>query len=460
MKHTVLLIALFSTASIRAMEEKHLKESETINLPKRLSTISHLLCQRNARENTQFLQNLQTDLHSTVNAMDTELAVYCLLPQELQHKIMQEVNTKNVFIAKLLKEIKKPHNIIKTSFHAIAGLRAAIVYKDQIITSGAYLDNVIEIQNRISGKRTASLYGHTNWVRTMTRSGDTLFTGDDNGVIKIWHLPSKTCIKTLRAHTNFVKQIAINGTIMASASFDTNVKIWDLQTGACLHTLTKHNDVLHTVAITEGKLISGGDDCIRVWNSKNGDCIHVFPESSWYLAVIDDNTFLSASYDSFTIHTLNPPTSQPIKTYYGGARSITFVPKNLIITGSTTGILCVYEYPSLHLLATVDAHENSILSITNQENNIVTVSLDDHVKTWDISTLQHLTELKKFLTSKTTFLESFVLHTLSTLLINKLPLSLSPFEADIINTLKKAITAQFGPLVAILIEESTQPLVK
>ncbi len=465
MNKNLSLLLILSTVSCLAMEDTPTHHSSnistvsqlkkhTIDPIKRLFILSHLLVQKNSSE---FNSRLRSNFQRTVNLLPVELAVNIMLPEELRQKIMHYVNKKNVFIAELLKQVKQPENILITEFQATAGLRATVLWNDQIITGGAFPNNVIEIRHRISEKLTAQLQGHTNWIRTMTRCGNVLFSGDDEGTIKIWDLVHKTCLKTLhKAHGFFVKGIALNDNLMISVAFDQKVKIWDLGTYTCKHELLKHHEKLNTVIVMNDKIITAGDDAICVW-SLHGECLHMFMENSWSLAVIDDNTFVSAGYDCFTIYRLDTKRSETKKTSLGGVRSIAFVPDNLIIAGSTNGIFAFYEFPSLELLATIPMHEKSIFLMSAEGTSITTASYDNKVKTWDVSLLRHLPRLKKILFERTSFLEGSALHTLNNLMLHKIKGTLTQEETTIIKELKTRLKNQFGPVIAVILQEMIAP---
>lgn len=411
------------------------------------------------------IQQLESEWQNNINAMNTANATLYLLPREIIQRILQYINHDNVFIAELLKQLKQSQNVILTQFHAMAGLRSAAIHNDKIITGGMYVDNVIEIRNRLSSELVGSLCHHSNCARTMTLHKDTLFSGDDSGMIKIWHLPSdKTfpeaenkCIKTLNnAHDSFIKGIAVKDTTMASVSFDKKVKIWDLENYKCLHTLSEHKDVIHGVAFMNYNIISAGDDGIRVWNLF-GECLYSFPNVSWGVAVIDDNTFISAGYEGITIyHLKNSAKIETIKTSPGSVKSVAFIPNNLIATGSCDGTLSFYEFPSLKIITTLAAHENSIFSMTVEGNILTTISLDDHVKTWDVSALKELANINSFLRNKTSYLQGLLLYVIAKKMINKETMILNDHEKATLKNLKKKLTRDFGPQPSVLLQEIIQ----
>lgn len=84
------------------------------------------------------------------------------------------------------------------------------------------------------------LHGHQAPVLTVLYSFDSkyLASADQNGVIKIWSMPSGELVRTINAHTELVQDVSFaeDNKTLVSASLDKKVKLWNIETGECLFT--------------------------------------------------------------------------------------------------------------------------------------------------------------------------------------------------------------------------------
>ena len=84
------------------------------------------------------------------------------------------------------------------------------------------------------------LRGHAAPVLTVLYSFDSRFlaSSDENGVIKIWEMPSGELVRTINAHTEMVQDVSFaeDNKTLVSASLDKTVKLWDISTGENLMT--------------------------------------------------------------------------------------------------------------------------------------------------------------------------------------------------------------------------------
>ena len=88
-----------------------------------------------------------------------------------------------------------------------------------------------------------------------------------DNTIKLWHVPTETCKKTLFGHVEGVWNIAVDSLRLISGSHDRLVKIWDVEGGKCEHSLVGHGGAVTCVGVCEERVFSGGEDGeVRVWD--------------------------------------------------------------------------------------------------------------------------------------------------------------------------------------------------
>ncbi len=105
--------------------------------------------------------------------------------------------------------------VVKTkllSFGKSAQVNASKPYKDTVIGSGSV---------------------------AFSPDGQTLASGGEDQMVKLWEVNTGQYLKTLQGHGNCVRSIVFSpdGQTIASGSEDGTIKLWDVKTGECLKTL-------------------------------------------------------------------------------------------------------------------------------------------------------------------------------------------------------------------------------
>lgn len=94
-----------------------------------------------------------------------------------------------------------------------------------------------------------------------------LLTASLDNTIKLWHIKTGKCARTLFGHVEGVWCIAADDFRIVSGAHDKQVKIWDLQSGKCWHTFSGHTRPVCCVGLTDTKFASGGDDgVVKLYN--------------------------------------------------------------------------------------------------------------------------------------------------------------------------------------------------
>ena len=128
------------------------------------------------------------------------------------------------------------------------------VYSVAFSPDGKYLasksrDETAKLWDVRTGRCFQTLKGHTDWVTSVAFSPDgrLLASGScrkwdgygfcEQGEVKLWHVRTGRCIRTLEGHSTSVTSIAFSpdGKLLASGAW--RIKLWDLATGECIRTL-------------------------------------------------------------------------------------------------------------------------------------------------------------------------------------------------------------------------------
>ncbi|KAI9029264.1 WD40-repeat-containing domain protein [Hyaloraphidium curvatum] len=120
------------------------------------------------------------------------------------------------------------------------------------------------------------LTGHTNSVRALAASGNTLVSGSYDTTVRVWNLATGECSHVLRGHREKVYSVGYSEELKraVSGSMDATVRVWDVITGECLHVLEGHNSLVGLLELTPSYLVSAAADAtLRIWNPANGQCL-------------------------------------------------------------------------------------------------------------------------------------------------------------------------------------------
>ena len=122
-----------------------------------------------------------------------------------------------------------------------------------ILITGSY-DRTARVWNLETGKQIHCLEGHTSAIRSLQFDEVKLVTGSMDRTIRIWNWRMGTCLRILEGHTEGIVCVNFDADVLASGSVDTTIKIWDFRNGG-VFTLRGHTDWVN---------------CVQLWDSSSG----------------------------------------------------------------------------------------------------------------------------------------------------------------------------------------------
>lgn len=195
--------------------------------------------------------------------------------------------------------------------------------------------------------------------------GGRLASGGDDGVVRIWAVPSGELLHTLTGHEEKVRSVAFSkdGSFVVSGSMDKSVRIWDARTGVQRRILRGHEDCVLAVAIRpDGRLIASGgsdylskgkDNSVRIWDAESGEEIMC------------------------------------LRGHEAGVPAVAFSPDGTrVASGSRDKTAIVWDLETRRPISTFSRHASTIRSVlfTPDGGTVLTLSEDNTVQTWEAAT--------------------------------------------------------------------------
>ncbi|QPG73344.1 hypothetical protein FOA43_000654 [Brettanomyces nanus] len=231
---------------------------------------------------------------------------------------------------------------------------------NNLLMTGSY-DKTVKIWNVETGKLLRTLTGHTRGVRTLAFDDQKLITGGIDGTIKVWNYRTGQCISTYTGHNEGVISVDFYDKVIISGSADSTVKVWHVDTRTC-YTLRGHTDWVTSVKMhpKSKTLFTASDDAtVRLWDLRTNKCLKVYGgvENSGHIGQIQCVIPFTVK-DKLITDVQEPPEVDGENAQAG--------------TEAESG--------------TTDQTKDDLLNIPNLPTHMLTASLDNTIKLWDVHT--------------------------------------------------------------------------
>ncbi|MGK7889957.1 MAG: protein kinase [Leptolyngbyaceae cyanobacterium] len=238
--------------------------------------------------------------------------------------------------------------------------------------------------------------------------GTLLASGDNQGRIILWHLPSATRWHEFAAHSFWQRdghrdritalQFSPEGSVLFSSSADSMIKQWDVCQPRLLQTLTGEGWGISTLILhPDGALLlSGGSNgAIDLWNVKQGQFIqrlwHHTDAVTCLTLMPDGATLWSGSadgrVDGWDLRTAGAIASIP--AHYNGVADLVCHPQaDLMVTSGGDRTLRFWQLPSLRLRRTIEINreQGTALALHPSGRWLATAGDETQIQLWQLET--------------------------------------------------------------------------
>jgi len=260
--------------------------------------------------------------------------------------------------------------------------------------------SAIKVVNVGSGKVTLTLEGHSGDVNALCSMGTTLFSGADaKGAnrehLKSWDLTTGAPLKTFEGHRNAVwSLVAVNG-LLYSGGEDGTIRIWDPATAECKQVLEGHEGKVRSLQYVEaeGRLYSGGHDGkVIVWDVATGEQVKIFSQQSgWITAVLVTAELVCVASVDKTVGVFAKASGEKKATLAqeSWASSLAFY-DGVLFVGVGDATVCAWNPLTGELLFKTQGHmaHHAVSALLVTEGTLYTAAWDGVAHQWDIATLQ------------------------------------------------------------------------
>jgi len=230
--------------------------------------------------------------------------------------------------------------------------------------------------------------------------GGFLYTGGaDNALKAIDTNTLQVVYNDPNAHETSINRLLTNENLVFTGDDEGTIKVWDTRKRTAVFTFEDNTDFITDLWFTNEKylLATSGDGCIARFNIRRGKRERLYQSlEDELLSVITlkYDTLVIAGSQQGELYMFNwDDFSEPNEKFHGHPNSIdTMLPvsENIMLTGSSDGIIRVLQIKPNKLLGVIGEHQDfpiERIQVCNQRKYLASCSHDETVKFWNVAYL-------------------------------------------------------------------------
>jgi len=262
-------------------------------------------------------------------------------------------------------------------------------WNNNIATSGPTRSH-ITILSTLTGSQTAILFGHKDFVTSLTYSSDGTFlvSGSYDQTVKLWDVQTGGVIKTLHGHTEIIWTVSISAdhTMIASSGYDLTY-LWNIRAGN--YHIIRDGSCNFTFSPTNSQLLSSSsNDTVQQWDINGYKIGSPVPGS--FLAFSPDGTQF-VSWNKKAVIIRDTDFRRTIKKFNLDSEPshCCFSPNGRLIAASVGYTIYIWDAagPNPYLVQTFIEHSATVISLVfSSPYSLISASEDRTIKFWQIDT--------------------------------------------------------------------------
>ncbi|XP_072988874.1 protein TORMOZ EMBRYO DEFECTIVE [Typha latifolia] len=243
----------------------------------------------------------------------------------------------------------------------ITGL--ALSPDDRFLFSASH-SRLIRVWDLSSLKCIRSWKGHDGPVMAMTchSSGGLLATAGADKKVCVWDVDGGFCTHFFKGHKGVVTTVMFhsdpNRLLLFSGSDDGSIRVWNLESKKCIAVLEKHFSAVTSLSLSKDQktLLSGGrDKVVNVWDARNYSFKITVPtyEMVETVCVVEPGSSLSACLGVNELSSVKRKANGSTRVYF-----LTVGERGLVRVWTSEGSICIFEQQSSDVTLSSDKDDS------------------------------------------------------------------------------------------------------
>lgn len=286
------------------------------------------------------------------------------------------------------------------------------------------IDNNINIIDMSNNQVKTLNRKYNNLVTSIQFNPDSelLASGDNSGNVELWNVPTQSTILNKKAHQGYISNFAFNVESIYFVSGENNgdLKIWRVGSGQELVTLKGHTNKINSINYhpdNERIVTTSDDNTLKLWDTIDAKFLRnlrfsskvnsaVFSPKGDMIAVGTGDP-LKVNEKYYGLSLWGTETLDKIYDLKGHESSVTFTAFNragdIFASGSDDNTIKLWNISDQKNYLTLKGHSDEIKYISfsaPSKNRLISISKDNTVRIWDLTTGKELAKIIIFKMNK------------------------------------------------------------